>query len=207
MGEFGLDQTALRVCAALAFTVTAAVVLARMTSRQAHAGQQDPAGAGCGSADSDHESDAAHLLMCAVMSVMVLFPVQVHAHALHGVLLAMTLGFGLLLAARVVGSRSSRPGQAGALGYHLIAAGVMLATMSGHSGGGHGGGPGGVPVTIFALLFLADAVAVAVTALRGDRLWWAVHTAAPGRGLPLGVLPHVIMDLGMAYMLAAAAFG
>ncbi|WP_280460586.1 DUF5134 domain-containing protein [Nocardia carnea] len=203
MGEFGLDQMGVRIGAALAFTVAAAVVLARVTPR---AGQRDRVGTGCGSADSDHESDAAHLLMCAVMSVMVLLPDRVHAHALHGVLLAMTLVFGLLAVARMVRTPSPRPGQAGALGYHLLAAGVMLATMSGHSAGGHGGGQGVVPVTALALLFLADAVAVAVAALRGGRLWWAGHTAAPGSGLPLGVLPHVIMDLGMAYMLAAAAF-
>ncbi|WP_280490636.1 DUF5134 domain-containing protein [Nocardia carnea] len=207
MGEFGIDQTAVRVCAALAFAVAAAIVLARVTPRPVRAGQQGLAGAGCGNVAGDHESDAAHLLMCAVMSVMVLFPTQVHAHALHGVLLAMTLVFGLLSAARLVRNRSAGAGRAGALGYHLIAAGVMLATMSGHSADGHGGGPGAVPVTVLALLFLADAVAVAVTALRGGRLWWAAHPATPGRGIPLGVLPHVIMDLGMAYMLATAAFG
>lgn len=207
MGEFGLDQTAVRVCAALAFAVAAAVVLVRVTPRPARAGQPALAGAGCGSADGDHESDAAHLLMCAVMSVMVLFPAQVHAHALHGVLLAMTLVFGVLSAARLVRNRAAGAGRAGALGYHLGAAGVMLATMSGHSAAGHGGGQGVAPVTVLALLFLGDAVAVAVTALRGGRLWWAAHPAPPGPGFPLGVLPHVIMDLGMAYMLAAAAIG
>ncbi|NKY59724.1 DUF5134 domain-containing protein [Nocardia flavorosea] len=207
MVEFGLDQTAVRVCAALAFAAAAAVVLVRVMPRPARAGRPAPAGAGCGSTDGDHESDAAHLLMCAVMSVMVLFPAQVHAHALHGVLLAMTLVFGLLSAARIVRDRAAGAGRAGALGYHLAAAGVMLATMSGHSAAGHGGGPGVVPVTVLALLFLGDAVAVAVTALRGGRVWWAAHPASPGRGFPLGVLPHVIMDLGMAYMLAASATG
>ncbi|MBF6348764.1 MULTISPECIES: DUF5134 domain-containing protein [Nocardia] len=207
MGELVLDQAAVRVCAALAFTLAAAIVLARLMPRPARAGQRAPVGAGCDTVQGDHESDAAHLLMCAVMSIMVLFPTRVHAHALHGVLLAMTLVFGLLAAARIVRNRSPRPGQAGALGYHLVAAGVMLATMSGHSAGGHGGGPGTVQMTILALLFLADAVAVSVAARRGRRLWWAGHTAAPGHRAPLGVLPHVIMDLGMAYMLAAAVFG
>lgn len=207
MDEFGIDQAAVRVCAALAFTLAAAIVLARMAPRPARAGQRHPVDAGRGGVHGDHDADAAHLLMCAVMSIMVLFPTRVHAHALHGVLLAMTLVFGLLAAARIVRNRSSRPGQAGALGYHLVAAGVMLATMSGHSAGGHGGGPGAVQMTILALLFLADAVAVAVTARCGGRLWWAGHTVVPGHDSPLGALPHVIMDLGMAYMLAAAAFG
>ncbi|MFI5716868.1 DUF5134 domain-containing protein [Nocardia sp. NPDC051750] len=205
MVEFDLNQVAVRVLFALAFAVAAGVVLTGIARRPALAGA--PRGsAGCAEPHGDDESAAAHLLMCAVMSVMVLFPAQAHGHALHGVLLAMTLVFTLLLADRIArGNRApgARP-HIGALGYHLVAAAVMLATMSGHSAG-HSEGPGAVPATVLALLFLADAVAVTGTALRGRRLWWADHPAVPGRGLPFAVLPHVIMDLGMAYMLFAAA--
>lgn len=198
MGEFGLDQAAVRIAVALAFAAAAAAVVVRMVPRPVRTGRGDPVAAGCPSVAGDHESGAAHVLMCAVMSVMVLFPARAHAPALHGVLLAMLLVFGLLVVARTVRGRSFRPGRAGALGYHLLAAGVMLTTMSAHSGSG--------PGALLALVFLADAVAVLVTALRGGRLWWAVHPAVTGRVSVLAVLPHTVMDLGMAYMVAATGW-
>lgn len=214
MAGFVLDQSGARALVALAFGVAALVVLARvMFAGPILAVGEHSGGAGCAGhgADAahgvDHESDAAHLLMCAVMLVMVLFPAEVNAHALQGVLLAMTLVFTLLLGDRLVRWHRRAHPRAGhrvaAIGYHLVAAVVMLITMSGHSGAGHGGGP--APGLVLAALFLADAAVVVVSARSGRAHWWAAHPVAPreGRGLPLAVLPHLIMDLGMAYMLVA----
>lgn len=194
-----------RACVALAFLVAGALVLARVARRPVLAGARYTS-TGCAGPAGDHEADAAHLLMCAVMLVMVLFPTGPHAQALHGVLLALALVFAVLLAGRIAGRDRSRPGEAGPLTYHLVAAVVMLMTISGHSSGGHGTGLGAVPV-ILALVFLADAVAVTVAARSGGRLSWAAHPAAAGSARPAGVLPHVIMDLGMAYMLLPGALG
>ncbi|WP_327150528.1 DUF5134 domain-containing protein [Nocardia sp. NBC_01329] len=211
MAGFVLDQAGVRVLAALAFGAAALVVLARVvfagpvlaTSEQGDAPGTDAAHHG------DHESDAAHLLMCAVMLAMVLFPAELNAHALHGVLLAMTLVFTLLLGDRLVRwYRRAYPRaghRAAAIGYHLLAAAVMLFTMSGHSGAGHSAGHAAGPALVFAVLYLADAAVVVVSTCSGRAHWWAAHPVTPGsgRGLPLAVLPHLIMDLGMAYMLVA----
>lgn len=211
MAGFVLDQAGVRALVALAFAVAALAVLARVmfAAPVLATGESEGGAVGCGDAahGGDQESDAAHLLMCAVMLVMVLFPTRVHSHALHGVLLAMTLVFTLLLGDRIV--RWYRDGypragrRAAAIGYHLVAAVVMLFTMAGHSGGGHSAGPG--PAAVFAALFLVDAVVVLVSVRSGRARWWAAHPVAPGagRGLPVAVLPHLIMDLGMAYMLLA----
>ncbi|NUS93077.1 MAG: DUF5134 domain-containing protein [Nocardia sp.] len=211
MAGFVLDQAGVRALVALAFGVAALVVLARVVSAEpvlAAGERRGAAGVGCGAAcDGDHESDAAHLLMCAVMSAMVLFPTEANAHALHGVLLAMTLVFTLLLGDRLVRwYRRAHPRaghRAGAIGYHLVAAGVMLFTMSGHSG--HGAGPATGPALVFAALFLADAAMVIASACSGRAHRWAAHPVAtrPGKGLPFALLPHLIMDLGMVYMLVA----
>ncbi|MGI5217371.1 DUF5134 domain-containing protein [Nocardia sp. CA-290969] len=205
MVDFVSGHAVVRAGAALAFLIAGALVLTRVARRPVHAGARCTT-TGCAGPAGDHEADAAHLLMCAVMLVMVLFPTAPHAHALHGVLLAMTLVLALLLAGRLAGRDRTRPGDAGPLGYHLLAAVVMLVSMSGHSAGGHGAEPGAVPV-ILALVFLADAIAVTVTARSGGRLWWAAHPAAAGCAWPAGVLPHVVMDLGMAYMLLPGALG
>ncbi|MEU1955717.1 DUF5134 domain-containing protein [Nocardia rhamnosiphila] len=211
MAGFVLDQAGVRALVALAFAVAALVVLARVmfAAPVLATGESEGGAVGCGDAahGGDQESDAAHLLMCAVMLVMVLFPTRVHSHALHGVLLAMTLVFTLLLGDRLVRwyrdtyPRAGR--RAAAIGYHLVAAVVMLFTMAGHSGGGHSADPG--PAAVFAALFLVDAVVVLVSVRSGRARWWAAHPVAPvaGRGLPVAVLPHLIMDLGMAYMLLA----
>ncbi|MEV3964983.1 DUF5134 domain-containing protein [Nocardia sp. NPDC050193] len=211
MAGFVLDQVGVRALVALAFAVAALMVLARVMSAapvlatgesvDGTAGRGDPAHGG------DHESAAAHLLMCAVMLVMVLFPARVHTHALHGVLLAMTLVFTLLLGDRLVrGYRDAHPRAgrpAAAIGYHLVAAAVMLFTMAGHGSGGHSADPG--PASVFAALFVVDAVVMLVSVRSGRARWWAAHPVAPaaGRELPVAVLPHLIMDLGMAYMLLA----
>lgn len=211
MAGFVLDQAGVRSLVALAFAVAALMVLARMMSAAPvlATGEAEGGAAGCGDPAhaGDHESDAAHLLMCAVMLVMVLFPTRVHGHALHGVLLAMTLVFTLLLGDRLVRwyrdayPRSGR--RAVAIGYHLVAAAVMLFTMAGHSGGGHSADPG--PASVFAALFLADAVVMLVSMRSGRARWWAAHPVArtASRGPSVAVLPHLIMDLGMAYMLLA----
>ncbi|MEV0107401.1 DUF5134 domain-containing protein [Nocardia sp. NPDC050799] len=211
MAGFVLDQVGMRALVALAFAGAALVVLARVmfAAPVLATGELEGGAAGCGGAahGDDHESDAAHLLMCAVMLVMVLFPTRVHTHAVHGVLLAMTLVFTLLLGDRLVRwyrDAYPRAGQrAAAIGYHLVAAAVMLFMMAGHGGGGHSADPG--PAAVFAALFLADAVVVLVSVRSGRARWWAAHPVAPaaGRGLPVAVLPHLVMDLGMAYMLLA----
>jgi hypothetical protein len=211
MAGFVLDQAGVRALVALAFAVAALVVLARVifAAPVLATGESEGDATGCGGAahGGDHESDAAHLLMCAVMLAMVLFPTRVHTHALHGVLLAMTLVFTLLLGDRLVRwYRDAYPwaGQrAAAIVYHLVAAAVMLFTMAGHSAVGHSADPG--PAAVFAALFLVDAVVVLVSVRSGRARWWVAHPVAPaaGRGLPVAVLPHLIMDLGMAYMLLA----
>lgn len=206
MAGFVLDQAGVRALVAVAFAVAALVVLARVMSAAPVLATADGGATGCGDPahGGDHESDAAHLLMCAVMLVMVLFPTRVHGHALHGVLLAMTLVFTLLLGDRLVRwyrdayPRSGR--RAVAIGYHLVAAAVMLFTMAGHSGGGHSADPG--PASVFAALFLVDAVVMLVSMRSGRARRWAAHPAA-SRGPSVAVLPHLIMDLGMAYMLLA----
>ncbi|MGA6204840.1 DUF5134 domain-containing protein [Nocardia testacea] len=209
MAGFVLDQAGVRALVGLAFVVAALVVLARVmfAAPVLATGAAARGGVGCGDPahGDDRESDAAHLLMCAVMLVMVLFPTRVHTHALHAILLAMTLVFALLLGDRLVRwyrDAYPRAGQrAAAIGYHLAAAVVMLFTMSGHSGSGHSAGPG--PASVFAALFLVDAAVVLVSVRTGRARWWTAHPVAPatGRGLPVAVLPHLIMDLGMAYML------
>ncbi|WP_063061012.1 DUF5134 domain-containing protein [Nocardia sienata] len=211
MAGFVLDQAGVRALVALAFAGAALVVLARVmfAAPVLATGETESGAAGCGDPahGGDHESDAAHLLMCAVMLVMVLFPTRVHTHALHGVLLAMTLVFTLLLGDRLVRwyrDAYPRAGQrAAAIGYHLVGAAVMLFTMSGHGGAGHGADPGAA--SVFAAVFLADAVVVLVSVRTGRARWWVAHPDAPatGRGLPVAVLPHLVMDLGMAYMLLA----
>ncbi|MFI9532561.1 DUF5134 domain-containing protein [Nocardia fusca] len=211
MAGFVLDQAGVRALVALAFAVAALVVLARVifAAPVLATGKSEGGAKGCGGAahGGDHESDAAHLLMCAVMLVMVLFPTRVHTHALHGVLLAMTLVFTVLLGDRLVRwyrDAYPRAGQrAAAIVYHLVAAAVMLFTMAGHSAVGHSADPG--PAAVFAALFLVDAVVVLVSVRSGRTRWWVAHPVAPaaGRGLPVAVLPHLIMDFGMAYMLLA----
>lgn len=209
MAEFEIDQVGMRLLVAAAFAVAALVVLARVFGPPVLVPGDRGGTAHC--SEGDPESDAAHLLMCAVMLAMVLFPQQLNGHALHGLLLAMNLVFALLFADRAVRwyrERPARPGQpVAALAYHLLAAGVMLYTMSGHSGAGHTAAPQPLVAFGFAALFLVDAVAMLVTTRTGRGRWWSAHPVrwAPGRGLPSALLPHLIMDLGMAYMLIADA--
>ncbi|MEU4313667.1 DUF5134 domain-containing protein [Nocardia sp. NPDC024068] len=206
MAEFDSDQAAVRALVAVAFAVAALVVLARVGVPRRALASGRGGGAACADGSADHESDAAHLLMCAVMVVMLLFPARLNAHAVQGVLLAMILVFAALLLDRVARWRRMRESghRVAALGYHLVAAAVMLWAMSGHAGAGHGAVPAAGPLMIFAAVFLIDAV-VLVATVRGSR-GWPAHPAAHG-GLPVAVLPHLVMDLGMAYMVFAAATG
>lgn len=153
----------------------------------------------------DHqESDAAHLVMCLIMLAMLIFPAGASPHAVRGVLIAMMVAFGALLVSRIVEWRSvggAAGGQVFAIGYHAITAAAMLYAMSGHSAGGHTG-PAPLAAFTLAALFLADAVAV--LCLRGGGWHRLAHRAGGGSS---AVAPHVVMDLGTAYMLVAAVLG
>ncbi|MFD4407757.1 DUF5134 domain-containing protein [Nocardia sp. NPDC058499] len=169
-------------------------------------------GGGCGATgaaacDGDQASDAAHLLMCAVMAAMLLAPSALNVDAVRGVLLSMAVVLTLLLGERLLGwDRSTRPEavrRVAAIGHHLAAVGAMLSTMSGHSGAGHGVVHHGWSAPVFAVFFLADALVVVLSAFCGKALLWLPHEVRPrqGQGPPVSVLPHLIMDLGMFYML------
>ncbi|MEU7766131.1 DUF5134 domain-containing protein [Nocardia sp. NPDC049190] len=142
------------------------------------------------------ESDAAHLVMCLVMLGMLLFPSGVRPAALRGVLTALIVVFAVLLVTRILESSAHprpRPiDRMVPLGYHIVAAAAMLYAMSGHSASGHAGGPAVGPALGLAVLFLLDALLVALAALaggtRGDHVefWCAPADAWP----PLPALPY-----------------
>ncbi|MQY25257.1 DUF5134 domain-containing protein [Nocardia aurantia] len=146
----------------------------------------------------DHASDAAHLLMCLVMSAMLVFPVAA-SDATRTVLTAMVAVFALMLVGRLPEGRARGPGAATVFGYHLVAAGAMLYAMSGHHHGHHGPV---APLLVLAVLFLADAGLMVVPGTR--RL---VRHVIPHPAGPLAAVPHLMMDLGTAYMLLTAAAG
>jgi hypothetical protein len=171
-----------------------------------------------------HESDAAHLMMCLVMLAMLVFPSGANPHALRGVLVAMTVAFAALLVCRMVewctGNRALSVDRMVTLGYHVVATVAMLYAMSGHGASGHSGGPAPVPACGLAALFLADAlgvIVVASSAARATSRWgrthWLGHRicartgSVDARAVSSAVLPHVVMDIGMAYMLIAAVSG
>ncbi|MBL1078971.1 DUF5134 domain-containing protein [Nocardia sp. 2] len=91
-----------------------------------------------------------------------------------------------------------------AFAYHVVAAAAMLYAMSGHAVSGHTA-PEPAPMVALAALFLADALAMAVPSSRSALRHIFPHPI--GVGGPVAVLPHVVMDLGTAYMLIAAAMG
>ncbi|MFC9896323.1 DUF5134 domain-containing protein [Nocardia sp. NPDC127579] len=152
------------------------------------------------SAATQQESDAAHLLMCLVMLAMLVFPAEANPDAVRGVLVAMTVVFAALLVSRIVEGRSGSREQPVALGYHVLAAAAMLYAMSGHTAAGHGG-PAPLVAYALAALFCADALAVLATGGR-HRLG---HPA--GSVLSTALVPHLVMDLGTAYMLVGAVAG
>lgn len=154
---------------------------------------------------ADHESDAAHLLMCLVMLVMLVFPMAAAPDALRGVLTALVVVYTAVLAERVRAWRNGdcAPARAAAIAYHLLAAGAMLWAMSGHGMSmtmdrSHTGPS--VPMLALAALFVLDAVLMFVPGPKSLLRHAISHTMSP-----VAVIPHVVMDLGTAYMLAAAA--
>ncbi|MGW4244876.1 DUF5134 domain-containing protein, partial [Nocardia sp. NPDC004722] len=168
-----------------------------------------------GAGDSaDQGSDAAHLMMCLVMLGMLVFPVAADPRAVRGVLTAMVVVYTLVLGERmlrwrsVIGSVDSGGGKVGAFAYHVVTAAAMLYAMSGH--GSHGGmvmrghgGPAPAPMLALAALFVVDALVMGVPALRTRLPRVFPHTM--GASGSLTAIPHLVMDLGTAYMLVAAA--
>ncbi|ONM47765.1 DUF5134 domain-containing protein [Nocardia donostiensis] len=223
MAAFVVEYAALRWMVVGAFVVAAGVVVVGVLRPGLATNTDNPAPkknslsaqlAPCSSGSADPESDAAHLLMCAVMLAMVLFPVQASHHALRGMLIAMTVVFGLLFAGRALrwhtGAGERSVGPVVALGYHLAASAVMLYAMSGHTTDGSSGGPSTGPAILLAVLFIVDAVAVVLSAYlsragRLHRLRGHPVQASAGRGVAM--VPHLAMDLGTAYMLVAAVAG
>lgn len=206
VAEFVLEYAALRWMVVGAFVIAAAVVLARVTAplpvstgtAPGPPNPETPSGAA-----HHRESDAAHLIMCAVMLAMLIFPVHAHGPAIRGLLIAMTVAFAMLLLVRVVEwqaeARALPVARVAALGYHAAAAAVMLYAMSGHPSG-PGGGPAPVPLIVLAVLFLVDAVVLLGSAVSGWTPRWLDHDGAR----PVALVPHLVMDLGTAYMLIAA---
>ncbi|WP_038550871.1 DUF5134 domain-containing protein [Nocardia nova] len=201
------EHAALRWGVIGAFVVAAAIVVVRHISVPVVSGASR---AGMWSAgEADHEADAAHLMMCLVMLAMLLFPATMAPDAIRGVLTAMVVVYALLLVVRT-GQWHKRFTTAGfrtpAVAYHLVAAVAMLWVMSGHH---HGGGAMStapvVPVSIAAALFAADAVLLMVPRTRHLLRHDISHL--PGVPGALGAVPHVVMDLGTAYMLVAAVAG
>jgi len=153
-------------------------------------------------ASADPESDVAHLLMCLVMLAMLVFPMAASPQALRGVLVAMLVAYSAVLAVRLHAlRRGDRAGRAAAFGYHLAAVAAMLWATPGPgmnmSHGGHS-----MPMLLLAALFAADAVLMVVPGQTS-----LVRRALGHSYGPIAVIPHVVMDLGTAFMLVAAATG
>ncbi|MTE13625.1 DUF5134 domain-containing protein [Nocardia aurantiaca] len=200
------QYAAVRWAAVIAFCLAAALVGARLGA------VRPDMGAGSG---ADRESDAAHLMMCLVMLGMLVFPTAADPHAVRGVLTAMVVVYTLVLGDRMLRWRSGIPcagtggDRVGAFVYHVVAAAAMLYAMSGHGPHEHGmhgnGGPAPGPMLALAALFTVDAVLMAAPGLR-RRLPHVFPHPTGGAG-SLAVVPHLVMDLGTAYMLVAAAAG
>ncbi|MFD7845928.1 DUF5134 domain-containing protein [Nocardia sp. NPDC059764] len=204
MGLFVEQYGLVRWSAVIAFCLAAALVVARLARVRP---------VGCDGPRADRESDAAHLVMCLVMVGMLVFPTAVDAHAVRGVLTAMVVVYTLVLGERILrwrnGIGDSVAGTAGAFGYHVLAAAAMLYAMSGHGAHEHGvpgyGGPAPAPLLALAALFALDAVVMLTPGLR-RRLPGVFPHPGGTAGAP-AMVPHLVMDLGTAYMLVAAAAG
>lgn len=175
-----------------AFVLASLIVATRLARRTPPAHRVDTA------------SDSAHLLMCLVMLTMLVFPAASDPHAMRGLLTALTVAFAILLAERVMGWRTgSPPDGVLALGYHTIAAAAMLYAMAGH-GAVHGGTDGaGWPAVVLAVLFGLDALLALGTVGHRSRWHRFVHPAG-SHPLTSALVPHVVMDIGTAFMLIAA---
>lgn len=154
---------------------------------------------------ADHASDAAHLLMCLVMFAMLLFPMAAAPDALRGVLIAMLVVYAAVLLERVWTwyNGDCPPAHATSIGYHLVAAAAMLWAMSGHAMSMTTDRPhtgSSVPMLVFAALFVLDAVLMFVPGPKALLRHAIGHTMTPA-----AVIPHVVMNVGTAYMLVAAA--
>ncbi|MEV6768540.1 DUF5134 domain-containing protein [Nocardia sp. NPDC051030] len=215
MAEFVQEYGALRWGAVAAFLIAGGIVVGRL------------AAGGKWFRCVDQESDAAHLMMCLVMLAMLVFPAAADPRAVSGVLTAMSVVYAGLLLARVLEWRSGSRGRVvGALmpgesvmafGYHVVAALAMVYAMSGHSMTGpmaHGSmsaggvsehaGPAVWPMLVLAGLFVVDAVVMAVPGARRALRHVFPHPVGVGS---IAVVPHLVMDLGTAFMLVAAAAG
>ncbi|WP_198037085.1 DUF5134 domain-containing protein [Nocardia sp. BMG51109] len=191
----------LRWGVAAAFVVTAVLVGTRFVTAVPDCAEGR---AGAPPAVADRESEAAHLLMCLVMLAMLVLPSTVSA-AVHGVLTAMVVVYSVLLVGRIAQRRAAVPpvsgGRVGALAYHVVAAAAMLWAMSGHTHGGRHDAPA-LPVSLLAALFAADALLMLTPGAKNLLRHALPH--APGRA---AMAPHIVMDLGTAYMLVAAVVG
>ncbi|MEU7629251.1 DUF5134 domain-containing protein [Nocardia sp. NPDC049220] len=234
MVEFVQEYAALRWTVAAAFLIAAGIVLARLPASTVSVPGRDFDPTDPGSAEvpaerptisttTEHpESDAAHLVMCLVMLGMLLFPSGVRPDALRGVLTATIVVFAGLLVTRILESSAHpRPlpiDRLVPLGYHIVAAAAMLYAMSGHSASGHVGGPAVGPALGLAVLFLLDALLVALAVLAG---WTHARPQGPlgvlvrsggcvaaltGPAAPWAAVPHVVMATGTTYMLVAAVW-
>ncbi|WP_040810116.1 DUF5134 domain-containing protein [Nocardia concava] len=211
MAVFVEQYGALRWAAVIAFCLAAALVVARLGQRPLRVDEGVEVDEG-----ADRESDAAHLVMCLVMLGMLVFPAAVDPRAVRGVLTAMVVVYTLVLGERMLRWRSGIANAdrgVGAFGYHVVAAAAMLYAMSGHGTPGHAmsfhsqamsghGGPAPGPMIALAALFAVDAMVMAVPALRHRLPRVFPHPMGPAGSL--AVVPHLVMDLGTAYMLVAA---
>ncbi len=210
VGSFMTQHEALRWGVVAAFVVAAAIVVVRHVSVPVASGESGGVRTGMWSAgEADHEADAAHLMMCLVMLAMLLFPATAAPDAIRGVLTAMVVVYAILLAVRMSRWRkifTTADFRTPAVAYHLVAAVAMLWVMSGHRhGAGEMRAAPAVPVAIAAALFAADALLLIIPRTRHILRHNISHlTGAPGA---VGAVPHVVMDLGTAYMLVAAVAG
>ncbi|MGW2665236.1 DUF5134 domain-containing protein [Nocardia tengchongensis] len=206
MGLFVEQSGVVRWMAVSAFCLAAVLVVARLARVRPVA---------CAGPRADRESDAAHLVMCLVMVGMLVFPTAVDPHAVRAVLTAMVVVYTLLLGERILrwrnGIADADAGAAmpGAFAYHVLAAAAMWYAMSGHGAHeqampGHGR-PAPAPLLALAVLFVLDAVVMLTPGLR-RRVPGVFPHPGGAAGSP-AVVPHLVMDLGTAYMLVAAAAG
>ncbi|MFI6043738.1 DUF5134 domain-containing protein [Nocardia sp. NPDC051321] len=230
MAQFVQEHAALRWSVVAAFLIAGAIVLGRLAAPVRLVAEAEPSGAvdhGWRQGDSTpvgpttagyHESDAAHLIMCLVMLAMLMFPTGASPSAVRGVLTAMIVVFAALLVSRISAWHSAPDAtpveRLVPLGYHTVTAAAMLYAMSGHAMSGHTGGPGTIPALGLAAVFAADALLVALAVGRpladtpgylGILLRSGGCVAAlTGPKRRSAMVPHVVMDLGTAYMLIAA---
>ncbi|MFD5179563.1 DUF5134 domain-containing protein [Nocardia sp. NPDC058379] len=193
MAEFVEHYALVRWPVVAAFVLATIIVARRLTGRVAPGHRVDAA------------ADSAHLLMCLVMLAMLIFPAATHPLAVRGVLTALTVAFAILLAERVVGlgaQGAAGPDGVLALGYHTVAAAAMLYAMAGHGGGHTVSGPAW-PALALAALFALDALFALGTVGHGPRPHRFVHPAG-AHPLSSALIPHVVMDIGTAFMLIAA---